>query len=504
MNARAAQTLDYPATLKPDHASWVVSIVLCVVTTCLFVGLSTSLWHWFVIPTAIGAILIARDGVEWLRGRLDVFDPVGLIGLYGLHYFLLAPLLHVTLDFWWNYRFNPLDWRPWLGWMALLNIVGLIGYRVARSQAVRRIALPRKLWRLNERKFWRVMPVLLVLTALVQLYVYKGYGGVSSYVQAYEDSFGNWENPFGGQGWKFTISESFPILSVISYMVLSRRHAMLRSIKCVALFLLMQLGFELIFGGIRGSRNNVIVGLFWAIGMVHLYIKPITRKQILVGMLAVFAYMNVYYFYKHGGREGLLSIFNATSRDAIVMRKRTGDQQKFILLHDFARADIQALALYLLMTNDDYEYALGRTYIGGIASVVPRAIWPDRPLSVRKERTELLFGRRSPTPNHIDAQVPWIFGAPGEAMLNFGPLGAPLPFLLWGVVVGWIALLYRKLPRDDTRTFMLPMLVGTSALVFIGDSHVFFMLLVKDGLVPLVAVFLISDRIPIGRGRRDA
>ena len=81
-------------------------------------------------------------------------------------------------------------------------------------------------------------------------------------------------------------------------------------------------------------------------------------------------------------------------------------------------------------------------------------------------------------------------------VLNFGPLGAPLPFLLWGIVVGWIALIYRRLPRDDTRTMLLPMLVGISILAFIGDSHVFFMLLVKDGLIPAVAIFLISDRVP--------
>lgn len=497
MNKPTTAALKIRTSRRQDHASWIVSIIVCVVTTCFFVGLSTQFWHWFVIPTAIGAILIARDGVEWLRGRLDVFDPVGLIGLYGLHYFLFAPFLHVLWDFWWNYRFTPLDWRPWLGGLALLNILGLIGYRVVRMETTRRLALPRKRWRLNERKFWIVMPVLLAATALLQFWVYRDFGGMANYVHSYEDSLGVWGNPFPGQGWKFTLSESFPILSAITYIVLSRKHRVLRSAKYVALFLIVQLGFELVFGGFRGSRNNVIVGLFWAIGLVHLYIKPITRKQILVGALAVFAYMNVYYFYKHAGLEGLLSIANTTSRDTIVGRKGTGDEQKFILLHDFARADIQALALYLLWSNDDYEYALGRSYFGGVASVVPSAIWSGRPQTFRKERTELLYGQRSPSRRYAEAQVPWIFGAPGEAMLNLGPLAAPVPFLLWGVVVGWVALLYRKLPRDDTRTMLLPMLIGVSALVFIGDSHVFFMLLVKDGLVPLVAIWLISDRVSI-------
>ena len=215
MSVRVSGPLTIPVPRR-DQASWVISAVLCVVTTCFFLGLSTRFWHWFVIPTVIGAVLIGRDGVEWLRGRYDVFDPVGLIGLYGLHYFLLAPFLNVFWDFWWHYRFNPLDWRPWLGWMALINIIGLIGYRVTRAKSMQYFKGPKKLWQINDGKFWKVMPIFLGGTALLQLWVYRTFGGISSYVFAYEDSLGVWGNPWGGHGWKFTISESFPVLSAIS------------------------------------------------------------------------------------------------------------------------------------------------------------------------------------------------------------------------------------------------------------------------------------------------
>jgi len=451
-------------------------------------------WHWFVIPTAIGAILIVRDGVEWLRGRVDVFDPVGLIGLFGLHYFLLAPFLHVWWDFWWEYRFNPLEWRPWLGRMAILNLIGLIGYRFAMQMAHNHAPLPRKSWQLNWKRFSVVMPIALVGSALLQSWIYLDQGGLFGYIQTYEESLGTWSKAFQGRGWQFVLAESFPILSALTYILLLRKHPLLRKNVAVVLFLGFQLVMELFFGGLRGSRSNVIFGLFWTIGLVHFYVRRITRKQIIAGALVVFAYMNVYYFYKHGGVEALMSAANRSSYKAIAGIKGDRDEKKFILLHDFGRADIQALALYLIATGDDYRYGLGRSYLGGFASIVPRAIWPDRPQTVRKERTELLYGARSPSSRNVGAQVMWMFGAPGEAMLNFGVLAAPFPFLVWGFAVGWVALLFRRLPRDDTRALLLPFLVGLSLIMFIGESHIIVFWIVKDGLVPSVVLFLCSDR----------
>lgn len=501
---RIDATAGRDAAVAGRWSNWIFSCIVCVVTACFFLGLSTRFWHWFIVPVVLGGIIIGRDGIAWLRGQLDVFDPVGLIGLFGLHYFLLAPLLHVGWDFWWDYRFNPFEWRPWLGYMALLNLAGLIGYRFVRTGVLKSIGPPRTFWRLDERRAKIVLPVALLLTGLMQVVVYINFGGLASYIHTYEDSLGVWGNAFIGYGWQFTISESFPILSALSYILIARKRPFLRTVTSIALFLAAQFVLELIFGGLRGSRNNVVFGLFWTVGLIHLHLRPITRRQILLGMLVLFAYMNVYFFYKHGGLDGLLSIGNVTSRDVIVGKKRAGNEQKFILLHDFGRSDIQALALYLLNTGADYKLAKGRTYLGGMASVIPRAIWTDRPMTVRKERTELLHGSRSPSRTYPEAQVPWIFGAPGEAMLNFGPFGAPIPFLVWGFAVGWVALLFRRMPRDDTRTLFLPLLVGMSLVLFIADSHIVCFFLVKDGLVPFVAIWLSSTRIPASRARKFA
>src|SRR5271163_3327239 len=50
-----------------------------------FCALSSSRFqHWFLIPVSLCGILIGIDAVEWLRGRVDLYDPAGIVGLLGV------------------------------------------------------------------------------------------------------------------------------------------------------------------------------------------------------------------------------------------------------------------------------------------------------------------------------------------------------------------------------------------------------------------------------------
>src|SRR5438552_1320042 len=71
-----------------------ISWLFCgaVVLACL--GFSSECVHWFVIPVFACGLIMYHDAVNWLRGMLDPFDPVGLLGVFGVHFFFFAPLLH--------------------------------------------------------------------------------------------------------------------------------------------------------------------------------------------------------------------------------------------------------------------------------------------------------------------------------------------------------------------------------------------------------------------------
>src|SRR5262249_20499992 len=67
----------------------------------LLVPLSISAWvvwhsdrfhHWFVLPVTACGILIGWDAARWLLGKVDLVDPVGVIGIYGFFFYFLAPL----------------------------------------------------------------------------------------------------------------------------------------------------------------------------------------------------------------------------------------------------------------------------------------------------------------------------------------------------------------------------------------------------------------------------
>ena len=172
------------------------------------------------------------------------------------------------------------------------------------------------------------------------------------------------------------------------------------------------------------------------------------------------------------------------------------------MLGDLARADQQAFIVYRLsLANLDYKLALGRTYIGTIAQLVPRALWPDRPPNKRKEGTELQYGVGSYDPNGwASARV---FGIAGEAMLNFGPLAVPLAYLVFGVVVGGVRGFLTGLREGDTRLLLMPFLITLCFWLLVGDSDTFLFVLIKDGLPPALLVWIGSNCVRSAGSRTE-
>ena len=77
--------------------------------------------------------------------------------------------------------------RPWLGGMAILNLVGLIIYRYLRDPlAGNKIGERRRLWVLNPSVFWPTLVLLLVISAILQVRVYAVWGGILGYIHGIE------------------------------------------------------------------------------------------------------------------------------------------------------------------------------------------------------------------------------------------------------------------------------------------------------------------------------
>ena len=479
-----------PETTSPSDAkSWQLSLVFCTLVVIGFLYAFEPITHWFVIPVWFCGVLMGRDAMDWFRGRLSLFNPAGVIGLLGVHFFFLAPLLHVAWNSWMPYVERPADWRDWLGIMALFNAVGLLAYGWARRavmETTRQKTAP-KVWELNEHRLVWALLAGLAVSAALQCWVYASLGGIGGYIQAVTESIGadNTESAMAGMGWIFMVSETFPILAMILYAVWARRRPAAGKWAVIVAVLAGYFVLKMLFGGLRGSRSNTVWGLFWAVGIVHLWVRPISRKFVLVGVCFLVAFMYFYGFYKGLGHR-VLDEWQGSSLSE--MSKKSGRSFDGVLLGDLGRADVQAFLVHRLWrTGSDYRYAWGRTYAASAALLVPGRFWPDKPPLKVKDGTDAIYGAGT------FAQGQWhsshVYGIAGEAILNFGPFAVPVAYLLFGLSVGWLQRFLTRLSPADARLLLYPFLVNTCFSILVSDSDNLIFNFIKDGIVPLSIIW---------------
>lgn len=467
---------------------------------CLFAALAFILsdpekfLHWFIVPVTLCGALIGADAVQWLRGRLDTFDPVGLLGLFGLHFFFLAPLLIVA----WDYQLlflPPLDdWRPWLGQMALLNLAGLALYRLARRWVKPPAPdRPRRVRQLDNELFFIVLLFALAITFALQLAVYQQFGGLDGYIDAYEERYVGETPSFAGFGALFAISESFPYLLMLGYVVWARRKG--GGWRAWAVILLVLLAFFVIrifFGGLRGSRSNTLFALFWALVAIHVWLRPVPRRFFYAGVLLALLFMYVMGFYKAVGLDFVEVLQNPSA--AARLEEETNRTFRAALLSDLSRAEIQPYLLYALADPfTEYRYRWGSTYIGGLFTPVPSALWPAKPPTKVEAGSEAQYGSASFSQSGT-LRSSRVYGLAGEAMLNFTPLAAPFAFVALGLVVGWVRTRFAAWPPDDARRLLLPLLLLLCFIVLTSDSDLVTVFLVQQGLVTFLVIWLSSPR----------
>jgi hypothetical protein len=517
--------VDMRVLASPPFVSFSASVLVCTATVAVFVATSSELFHWFLVPVLVCGVLVVLDVFDWLTGIIDPFDLRGLIGLFGVHFFFLAPLLHVHWGHLMTEVTAPPDWRDWLGYMAMLNVVGLLVYRIGLGGRVawdrhalgegRASAEPqgRPVWTLNRRRFYLLLALVLPISGALQVAVYASYGGLQNYIAWATASL---QNPgtdlnqnynaapllgiMPSMGVLYMFSETLPLLALMGFGTFARQHPRCKSWAVLVPALAVFLALALLFGGLRGSRANVVWNLFLAVGILHFWVRPIPKRLIGLGLVFLVLFMYAYGLFKGAGLEAVQALESRDAHEAMVAKTRR--PLAGVILEDFGRSDVQAFLLYRLTAPDcDFEYSMGRTYGVALSILVPRQLWPERPVNIVKDGTEAQFGMG--TFEKIDTASSRVYGLAGEAMLNFGPVSVPIAFLVWGVIVGYI----RRRPAvwhpEDARFLMYPMVLvlGLAAIVQDTEYQLFFAM--KFGTVPFLVIWLASSRRWVARKEGD-
>jgi hypothetical protein len=491
----SAAPLPIGRPLSAPASNVTISFGLCLIPIVISLLASDLFQHWFIVPVYVCGGLIGVDAVKWARRQYDAYDPAGILGLLGIHFFFLAPLLHVFWDWWMWYVPPPEDWRQWLGGMGILNAAGIGLYQISRNWIYHWTSSKGPMhreWALDPTQFFVLLIPILLVAGGLQMFVYLQFGGIGGYIDAFNAVVAG-ENPFDGMGWLFLIPESFPILVMMGYAVWRRNQPGTIPWLELAVVVVVFIGLKFLFGGLRGNRGIMLYGLFWGLGILHYWLRPLPRKLFAAGLIVFLPFMYVYGLYKSFGSEAWVSFTTVEGRT--LMETNSHRSMELVLLADLGRSDVQAYLLYRALSRSGeapYEYAGGRTYLGALALLIPGRIWPDRPATKVKEGTEVLFGRSVYELSSFRTSN--AYGLAGETLLNFPPPVVPCAFALLGLLVGIVQRHLHTLSRGDSRFLLAPFWISLCFMVLVWDSDILLYYITTYLTVPALVVLVTSTR----------
>jgi hypothetical protein len=262
-----------------------------------------------------------------------------------------------------------------------------------------------------------------------------------------------------------------------------------RSLVLVGALLVALLVTEFMLLGLRGSRSAMIAPMFIGAALCHYQLRRIPVAYLLVGVLLLGVGGYFYGFYKRFGPRGFEAIQNTEFRETLA--HRGGITPVGVLLGSLSRAETQAFLLYRVSDRSTgYRLRLGKTYVASGLSVIPRAVWPEKPtdaLGKVRAGTELQFGPEAYRKDRFESSL--VYGLGGEAILNFGPAGVPLMYLLFGAAVGWYRRKLSSLPPLDARFYVVPVITLAVFSGAFGDSDNASFSFLKNGLLILAVVY---------------
>lgn len=482
----------YPA--ENDGWDLLIAASGCILVASGYAMFDLHVIHWFLVPIIVLGTMIGKDLVAWCRGRTDILDPKSINAAIGVVFFFLAPIVYVHARGELRDMPHPLDWRPWFGYMGFINCVGVLLYLSAQRLGFR--GVPK-----SARRYWQApggVPLSLFLATLVSVsawtIVYVRMGGYSGMAEAAENQ---WKSA-AGLGVLMVVGESVPLLFLL--LTCLRGGAIWRRKSwaiTTAIAVTAMMVAQLLVSGLSGSRSRVMWAMFWVLGVVHFFWRPLKRRHIIILVLLALGFMYVYAFYKDFGKD-IFGVFRGQSVSHYTAKsKRSLDS---IIAGDIGRSDMQASVLYAIICvpEERYDMRWGRTYVFGMINSIPRWVWFDKPYSWSKASAAYELSEGKPSRYVFGMRgrpMTMQFGLAGEAMINFWLVGPFLAFPIWGFLVGRLRRMYAFLQPGDMRLMLCLFFTVMLFVALASDMDNIIDVFVWRAGFPMLIIWFISRKM---------
>lgn len=447
--------------------------------------------HLLIIVSFSGA-LASADFIDVVRRQRDFFSPRSLVSLIMVIAVYVSPVVHISLEAYPKNITLPDDMVEAFTELATLHLIGLSLYffilRIFPTDTtienVKQTNATESAPYINSLRRWTTVLGLVSLGVFAYTVMYVG--GPQSWF------LGQIDRSARGvlSGAVLSFAEAFPVLFFIAYSLYLKSSSLsptqIRTRIVIAIVLLLAITF--LTSGLRGSRANIVWPTLSALAMIHLLFFRIRLRVLVIIALIGATYAGAYDIYKKTGPEGLEQL-QSGSVDSLNDYVGYGFGPAQLLLGDFSRTGVQTVLLDRWNSGSFRPY-LGVTYVGDTIEFIPGAERVEALPSKSVAGTEVLYGEGSSiTRTRLSTRI---YGLPGEALINFGPLGGILIFFPYAVIVSLIERAYKRAEAGVAigPAIFVPLLLPATVLTFLSDLDNVLNNLTSMILLPVLAAGL--------------
>lgn len=249
----------------------------------------------------------------------------------------------------------------------------------------------------------------------------------------------------------------------------------------------------LLIVALQGQKSTIFIAIAACAVIFNRRVRRIGPLPLMLGIVTTFVGLMAYHVYK----QEYLVLGRVVSF--------SGGKQFWSSFTDFLDVQlfgnfmqVQTMSVLLEGMPEPLPFQYGYTYIAGFLTLIPRAIYPDKPLPSTGIFTQAFWPDQW---NNEGTTLP--AGVFGEAYMNFGVPGTLIGALLFGWLIGKIYGRHLKMPDDDLRLLDYALALAALLHFFRGELTSVLILMLS---IALPARLLLQKRqvsaVPVGRSSR--